>query len=88
MGSLPGLIRKRTLKVQADCAKRCSRETTMSFENGLKTIVVATDLEGQAEAALEYARKLADELWGADCAGARARSDGVCRGGCGSRQRC
>ena len=31
----------------------------MSFDNGLKTIVVATDLEGQAEAALEYARKLA-----------------------------
>ncbi len=31
----------------------------MSFGNGLKTIVVATDLEGQAEAALEYARKLA-----------------------------
>ena len=31
----------------------------MSFERGLKTIVVATDLEGQAEAALEYARKLA-----------------------------
>lgn len=31
----------------------------MSFENGLKTIVVATDLTGQAEAALEYARKLA-----------------------------
>ena len=31
----------------------------MSFENGLKTIVVATDLEGQAEAALDYARKLA-----------------------------
>jgi nucleotide-binding universal stress UspA family protein len=31
----------------------------MSFENGLKTIVVATDLKGQAEAALEYARKLA-----------------------------
>lgn len=31
----------------------------MSFKNGLKTIVVATDLEGQAEAALEYARKLA-----------------------------
>lgn len=31
----------------------------MSFEDGLKTIVVATDLEGQAEAALEYARKLA-----------------------------
>jgi nucleotide-binding universal stress UspA family protein len=31
----------------------------MSFENGLKTIVVATDLAGRAEAALEYARKLA-----------------------------
>jgi nucleotide-binding universal stress UspA family protein len=31
----------------------------MGFEQGLKTIVVATDLEGQAEAALEYARKLA-----------------------------
>lgn len=31
----------------------------MSFGNGLKTIVVATDLEGQAEAALEYAGKLA-----------------------------
>jgi nucleotide-binding universal stress UspA family protein len=31
----------------------------MSFQDGLKTIVVATDLEGQSEAALEYARKLA-----------------------------
>ena len=31
----------------------------MSFEKGLKTIVVATDLKGQADAALEYARKLA-----------------------------
>ncbi len=31
----------------------------MSFQDGLKTIVVATDLEGQAEAALEYTRKLA-----------------------------
>jgi nucleotide-binding universal stress UspA family protein len=31
----------------------------MSFQDGLKTIVVATDLEGKAEAALEYARKLA-----------------------------
>jgi len=31
----------------------------MSFHDGLKTIVVATDLGGQAEAALEYARKLA-----------------------------
>jgi nucleotide-binding universal stress UspA family protein len=35
------------------------RETAMGFEKGLKTIVVATDLQGQAEAALEYARKLA-----------------------------
>ena len=31
----------------------------MSFQDGLKTIVVATDLDGQAEGALEYARKLA-----------------------------
>jgi nucleotide-binding universal stress UspA family protein len=31
----------------------------MSFGGGLKTIVVATDLEGRSEAALEYARKLA-----------------------------
>jgi len=31
----------------------------MSFAQGLKTIVVATDLGGQAEAALEYACKLA-----------------------------
>ena len=31
----------------------------MSFADGLKAIVVATDLEGRAEAALEYARKLA-----------------------------
>jgi nucleotide-binding universal stress UspA family protein len=31
----------------------------MSFASGLKTIVVATDLVGRSEAALEYARKLA-----------------------------
>jgi nucleotide-binding universal stress UspA family protein len=31
----------------------------MSFAAGIKTIVVATDLNGQSEAALEYARKLA-----------------------------
>ena len=31
----------------------------MGFASGLKTIVVATDLGGQSEAALEYARKLA-----------------------------
>jgi nucleotide-binding universal stress UspA family protein len=31
----------------------------MSFASGLKTIVAATDLDGRADAALEYARKLA-----------------------------
>ena len=31
----------------------------MSFASGMKTIVVATDLTGQSDAALEYARKLA-----------------------------
>jgi nucleotide-binding universal stress UspA family protein len=31
----------------------------MSFAESMKTIVVATDLDGQSEAALEYARKLA-----------------------------
>lgn len=31
----------------------------MGFESGLKTIVVATDLDGRSDAALEYARKLA-----------------------------
>jgi nucleotide-binding universal stress UspA family protein len=31
----------------------------MGFATGLKTIVVATDLDGRSEAALEYARKLA-----------------------------
>jgi len=31
----------------------------MGFARGLKTIVVATDLHGQSEAALEYARRLA-----------------------------
>jgi nucleotide-binding universal stress UspA family protein len=36
----------------------------MSFASGLKTIVVATELTGRSEAALEYARKLA-EAYGA-----------------------
>ena len=36
----------------------------MSFQDGLKTIVVATDLDGRSEAALEYARKLA-QVYGA-----------------------
>ncbi len=31
----------------------------MGFETGLKTIVVATDLDGRSQAALEYAQKLA-----------------------------
>src|SRR5580658_1636089 len=35
------------------------QEELMSFAAGMKTIVVATDLHGQSEAALEYARKLA-----------------------------
>jgi len=35
------------------------QEASMSFADGLKTIVVATDLDGRSEAALEYARKLA-----------------------------
>jgi nucleotide-binding universal stress UspA family protein len=35
------------------------QEELMSFTTGIKTIVVATDLHGQSEAALEYARKLA-----------------------------
>jgi nucleotide-binding universal stress UspA family protein len=34
-------------------------EASMSFASDLKTIVVATDLDGRSEAALEYARKLA-----------------------------
>jgi nucleotide-binding universal stress UspA family protein len=34
-------------------------EAIMSFAEGLKTIVVATDLHGSSEAMLEYARKLA-----------------------------
>jgi nucleotide-binding universal stress UspA family protein len=38
---------------------RLNTERTVSFRDGLKTIVVATDLDGQAEGALEYARKLA-----------------------------
>src|ERR1017187_7073365 len=35
------------------------REESMSFASGLKTIVVATELTGRSEAALEYGRKLA-----------------------------
>jgi nucleotide-binding universal stress UspA family protein len=47
---LEGLYRKEKCR---------TAERIMSFQDGLKTIVVATDLEGQAEAALEYSRKLA-----------------------------
>jgi nucleotide-binding universal stress UspA family protein len=43
----------------------------MSFAAGMKTIVVATDLKGQPEAALEYARKLAGE-YGSRIVGAYA----------------
>ena len=35
------------------------QEAFMSFASGMKTIVVSTDLDGQSEVALEYARKLA-----------------------------
>jgi nucleotide-binding universal stress UspA family protein len=35
------------------------REEVMSFATGLKTIVVATGLDGRSDGALEYARKLA-----------------------------
>jgi nucleotide-binding universal stress UspA family protein len=59
MGSLPPALRRRTLKIQYVCDNSVGWESAMGFENGLKTIVVATDLEGQAEAALEYACKLA-----------------------------
>ncbi len=59
MGSLPLALRGRTLKIQYVCESGCGRGSDMGFENGLKTIVVATDLEGRADAALEYARKLA-----------------------------
>jgi nucleotide-binding universal stress UspA family protein len=50
---------RRKLKLEYVCASGCGQERIMDFENGLKTIVVATDLDGQADAALEYARKLA-----------------------------
>jgi len=60
MGSLPATRGgAHTQNPKEAFAPAFSRQITMSFENGLKTIVVATDLEGRAEAALEYARKLA-----------------------------
>ena len=59
MVSLRPVSLRRTLKLEFVCAGGGGLETIMGFEDGLKTIVVATDLEGQAEAALEYARKLA-----------------------------
>jgi len=57
--SLPPAFWRRTLKIQYLCHSGGGREIIVGFESGLKTIVVATDLGGQAEAALEYARKLA-----------------------------
>ena len=56
----------------------------MSFATGLKTIVVATDLHGQSEAALEYARKLAAQLRSADSFGARTGPAGIRRRGDGT----
>ena len=61
LGHCPLPLQKRRLSILRAwmmipaCLRRCS----VSFANGLKTIVVATDLHGQSEAALEYARKLA-----------------------------
>src|SRR5579864_7861239 len=64
MGSLPpvGPKEQTHLTMGNECAL-ADTETApggiMSFSRGLKTIVVATDLEGRADGALEYARKLA-----------------------------
>ena len=55
----PGILEAHTQNPKGTFDVGCGRETGMGFEKGLKTIVVATDLKGQAEAALEYARKLA-----------------------------
>jgi nucleotide-binding universal stress UspA family protein len=44
---------------QESIGRRAAWGGSMSFAGGLKTIVVATDLEGHSEAALEYARKIA-----------------------------
>ena len=43
----------------APTATLAQKKEVMSFASGLKTIVVATDLDGRADAALEYARELA-----------------------------
>lgn len=59
MGSLLPKLAKRTLKSQVSSGSSVSQGEIMGFAAGLKTIVVATDLGGQSEAALEYARKLA-----------------------------
>ena len=44
---------------QESIERRGALGGSMSFAGGLKTIVIATDLEGHSEAALEYARKIA-----------------------------
>ena len=59
MMSLPHAAMKAHTQNPIGERKRPETVGKMSFQSGLKTIVVATDLEGQAEAALEYARKLA-----------------------------
>src|SRR6185503_21371969 len=61
MGSLPCQLGARRLKVLRSRISGYAHTPggSMSFATGLKTIVVATDLQGQSEAALEYARKLA-----------------------------
>src|SRR5579863_5163846 len=65
MGSLPLARAKEQTHLSMD--KKCvalsgdgtAQGGIMSIAGGLKTIVVATDLEGRSDAALEYARKLA-----------------------------
>jgi nucleotide-binding universal stress UspA family protein len=46
-------------KISCVDARKPRREGSMSFAGSLKTIVVATGLDGRSEGALEYARKLA-----------------------------
>ena len=60
MVSLPGRLAQVTLEQTLDQpVTRRESEAAVSFAAMMKTIVVATDLGGQSEAALEYARKLA-----------------------------
>jgi nucleotide-binding universal stress UspA family protein len=44
---------------ETGCGPSATEEASMGFAEKMKTIVVATDLDGRSEAALEYARKIA-----------------------------